>query len=85
MEDIFLSAADFEREKTNESIREYVGEERKTSRSDGRTTRRDGFTKEIVTGSGTGGSEGVSGTGSGFCGACFFLRGTRRGRLLSFS
>ncbi len=47
--------------------------------------RRVGLAQVIVDGSGGGGSVGVSGTGTGFCsGIDFFLRGIRRGKLLSW-
>ncbi len=80
IEEIFLYAADSEREKTKERIREYVGDERKISWSWQDKMRRVGSWKIRVIMSGGGGRLGVSGTGRGFSEGAF-LRGTRRGSL----
>ena len=80
IEEIFLSAADSEREKTKERMREYVGEERKISWSWEDKIRRVGFWKIRLERFGGGGSFGVSGIGRGFCEGAF-LRGMRRGSL----
>lgn len=85
MEDIFLFAADSEREKTKERISEQVGEERKSSWSRGDKMRREGSVNASADASGGVDNVGVSGIGRGFCGGDDFLRGTRRGRLLSRS
>ena len=77
---IFLSAADSEREKIKERIREYVGEERKMSWSWEDKMRRVGFWKIRLDMSGGGGRIGVSGTGRAFWEGPF-LRGMRGGSL----
>ncbi len=63
IEEIFLCAADSEREETKERIREYVGDERKTSWSWQDKMRRVGSWKIRIVMSGGGGRFGVSGTG----------------------
>lgn len=78
IEEIFLSAADSEREKTKERIRECVGDERKISWSWDDKIRRVGSWKIRSDMSGGGGRLGVSGIGRGFCEGVF-LRGMRRG------
>jgi len=82
-EEIFLSTADFEREKTKDRMSVYVGDERKRSWSEGWIIRRVGFVEVRVDGSGGTGRVGVSGTGRGFRGEAFFLRGMRRGSFSS--
>ena len=80
IEEIFLSAADSDREKMKERMREYVGDERKISWSWEDKIRRVGFWKTRLETFGGGGSFGVSGIGRRFCEGAF-LRGMRRGSL----
>lgn len=80
IEDILLSAADSEREKMKERMREYVGDERKISWSWEDKMRRVGFWKIRLDTSDGGGRLGVCGNGRGFCEGAF-LRGMSRGSL----
>ena len=80
-EEIFLSVADSEREKTKERMREYVGDERKIPWSWEDKIRRVGSWKIRMDESGGGGRFGVPGTGRAFCEGAF-LRGMRRGSFL---
>ena len=81
MDDIFLSVADSEREKTKERISEWVGEETNSSWSCGLSIRRVGVVKTNADVSGGRGRGVVSGAGRGFWDGALFFRGIRRGSL----